>query len=82
MWREVFSRLDPQLRFLRSYEEIRPYADHCLERIVRVAFEEIMRLAVAEARASLRKGNKGYGAVVAMGSRIIGRAHDTAVTEH
>ena len=28
--------LDPQLRFVRSYEEIRPYAPHCRESIVRI----------------------------------------------
>ena len=32
-------RLDPQLRFGRSYEEIRPYAAYCKEWIVRVASE-------------------------------------------
>ncbi len=45
------SRLDPQLRFLRHYREIRPYAHHCLERIVRVPFEKRMRLAIEEAEA-------------------------------
>lgn len=30
------SHLDPQLRFVRSYEEIRPYTPHCRESIVRV----------------------------------------------
>jgi hypothetical protein len=30
------SYLDPQLRFVRSYEEIRPYAPHCRESILRV----------------------------------------------
>ena len=29
------SQLDPRLRFGRSYDEIRPYAEHCLEWIVR-----------------------------------------------
>jgi tRNA(adenine34) deaminase len=76
------SQLDPQLRFLRSYTEIRPYADHCKEMIVRVDFEEMMRLAIAEARASRLEGNKGYGAVVVLGHEILARAHDTAVTEH
>ncbi len=79
---QVFvSQLDPQLRFLRSYEEIRPYAPHCRERIVRVDFEEMMALAVEEAKISRQEGNKGYGAVVALGNRILGKAHDTAVTE-
>lgn len=77
----LLSRLDPELRFLRSYEEIRPHAEHCRERIVRVGFREMMRLAVEEAKVSRREGNKGYGAVVVLGDRIIGRAHDTATTE-
>ena len=76
------SRLDPQLRFLRSYAEIRPYTDYCRESIVRVDFEDMLRLAIAEARASRQDGNKGYGAVVVLGREILGKAHDTAVTEH
>jgi GNAT superfamily N-acetyltransferase len=34
------SGLDPQLKFIRSYEEIRPYANHCQESILRAGFEE------------------------------------------
>ncbi len=75
------SQLDPSLRFLRSYEEIRPYTSYCAESIVRLDFEEMMAIAIEEAKASKREGNKGYGAVVALGGRIIGRAHDTAITE-
>jgi tRNA(adenine34) deaminase len=77
----LISQIDPQLRFLRSYEEIRPHSDHCRERIVRVDFERMMAIAIEEAKASRQEGNKGYGAVVALGNRIIGKAHDTAVTE-
>jgi tRNA(Arg) A34 adenosine deaminase TadA len=76
----LLSCLDPQLRFLRSYVEIRPHAAFCRERIVRVDFEGMMRLALAEAVVSRREGNKGYGAVVALGDRIVGQAHDTAAT--
>jgi tRNA(adenine34) deaminase len=75
------SQIDPQLRFLRSYEEIRPYANHCREMIVRVDFAAMIRLALEEAEASRREGNKGYGAVVALGQRILSRAHDTTVTQ-
>ncbi|CAG0935360.1 Guanine deaminase [Thermoflexales bacterium] len=75
------SQLDPQLRFLRSYEEIRPYTPYCLERIVRVDFEALMRLAIEEARASRQEGNKGYGAVIVLEQRILAQAHDTAVTQ-
>lgn len=75
------SQIDPQLRFLRSYEEIRPYAKHCREMIVRVDFEAMMRLAIEEAQVSRQEGNKGYGAVVVLGQRILSRAHDTAVTQ-
>ena len=77
----LVSLLDPQLRFLRSYTEIRPYADHCREWIVRVDFDAMMELAIEEARASRRGGNKGYGAVVALGNRVVAQAHDTAATE-
>jgi tRNA(adenine34) deaminase len=74
------SQLDPQLRFLRSYEEIRPYAPHCLERIVRVDFVQMMKVAIEEAKRSRQEGNKGYGAVVAFGNQILAQAHDTAAT--
>jgi tRNA(Arg) A34 adenosine deaminase TadA len=75
------SQMDPQLRFLRSYEEIRPYSHHCRERIIRLDFNEIMAVAIKEAQQSLKEGNKGYGAVVVLGEKIIGQAHDTAVSE-
>lgn len=75
------SLLDPELRFLRDYREIRPYSDHCLERIVRVDFPSMMRIAVEEAQASRREGNKGYGAVIAVGDTVLARSHDTAVTK-
>jgi tRNA(adenine34) deaminase len=77
----LVSQLDPQLRFLRSYAEIRPHADHCRERILRVDFEEMMAVAVEAAKTSRRAGNKGYGAVVALGNNILGKAYDTTVTE-
>jgi tRNA(Arg) A34 adenosine deaminase TadA len=77
----LVSQLDAQLRFLRSYDEIRPHADHCRERIVRVNFKGMMAIAIEEAKISRREGNKGYGAVVALGNRILGKAHDTAATE-
>jgi tRNA(Arg) A34 adenosine deaminase TadA len=76
------SQLDPQLRFLRSYEEIRPYASHCHEMIVRVDFEALMHLALEEAQTSSRDGNQGYGAVVVLGQRVLSRAHNTAMTQH
>ena len=78
----LVSQLDPQLRFHRSYEEIRPYSHHCKEMIVRIDFEQMMSLALEEASISKSEGNKGYGAVVAFGNRILGKAHDTAVTEN
>ena len=75
------SQLDPQLRFLRSYEEIRPHASHCREMIIRVDFEALMRLALEEARVSRQEGNQGHGAVVALGERILSHAHDTVATQ-
>lgn len=56
----LFSQLDPQLRFLRSYEDIRPHSKHCREMIVRVDFEGMMAIAVEEAKASIHEGNKGF----------------------
>ena len=76
------SRIDPQLRFLRSYQEIRPHALLCKETIFRMDFEAMMRLALEEAGISLAEGNKGYGAVVVLGDRILALAHDTAVTQN
>ena len=77
----LVSQLDPQLRFLRSYAEIRPYAAHCRERIVRIDFERMLAFAAEEAHASVPDGKPGHGAVVALGNRIVGRAHDLAVSE-
>ncbi|HEY0328150.1 MAG TPA: nucleoside deaminase [Rhodopseudomonas sp.] len=77
----LLSRIDPQLRFLRDYAQIRPYSAHCLEKIVRISFKQRMRLAIDEARLSRRQGNKGYGAVAVLGDRIVSQAHDTAVTD-
>jgi tRNA(Arg) A34 adenosine deaminase TadA len=77
----LVSQLDPQLRFLRSYEDIRPHAEHCRERIVRVDFAGMMAIAIEEAKISRQEGNMGYGAVVALGNQIIGKAHDTVMTE-
>jgi len=77
----LLSQLDPQLRFHRSYLEIRPYSPHCKEMIIRMDFEEIMKIAIEEAKISKSEGNKGYGAVVVVGKQILGKAHDTTITE-
>ncbi len=77
----LLSQLDPQLRFLRSYDEIRPYSGHCKEMIAQVDFNEMMAVAAEQARASKRAGDKGYGAVVALGRRILASANDTTVTD-
>jgi tRNA(Arg) A34 adenosine deaminase TadA len=44
-------------------------------------YEGFMAIALREARRSLREGNKGFGAVLIKDSRVLGRAHDTEVTE-
>lgn len=75
------SQIDSQLRFLRNYQEIRPYSPYCKEMIIRLDFDEMMGLAIAEAKKSKRSGNKGYGAVVVIGKEILGIGHDTAITE-
>jgi len=77
----LLSQLDPQLRFHRSYQEIRPNAPHCRERIIRLDFARIMKLAIKEARTSKAEGNKGYGAVVILDGKVVGRAYDTATTQ-
>jgi tRNA(Arg) A34 adenosine deaminase TadA len=41
----------------------------------------MMKIAIEEARISKSEGNKGYGAVVILGKQILGKAHDTTVTE-
>jgi len=76
----LISRLDPRLRFFRDYDEIRPHAPHCREGIIRLDFDDLMGQALEEARASRAGGNKGYGAVVALGRQVIARCHDTAIT--
>ncbi len=48
---------------------------------MRVDFERMMRLAIVEACESISEGNKGYGAVVARGDQVLGKGHDTAVTD-
>jgi tRNA(adenine34) deaminase len=71
------SRLDPRLRFVRDYSAIRPHAGYCREQIVRVDVEGLMREALQEALTAKAEGNKGYGAVVVMGDRVLARAHDS-----
>ncbi len=76
-----FSRINPALRFHRSYEEIRPHADYCRERIIRIDLEGTMREAIREAERSRAEGGRAGGAVVMLGERIIARAHDVAGAE-
>lgn len=45
-----------------------------------VDLEKLMRLAIDEARTSLREGNSGFGAVIAEFGEIIAHAHDTDTT--
>jgi tRNA(Arg) A34 adenosine deaminase TadA len=75
------SWFDPRFRFLRDYDEIRPWSHHCRERIVRVDLEGAMRLAIAQAGASRRAGDKGYGAAVVLGERVLSCRPDTASSE-
>lgn len=79
---QVFvSWFDPRLRFLRNYEWMRPRFDGCCERILRVDLESLMRRAIEGAKRSRESGNKGYGAIVALGNRVLAAAHDTAARE-
>jgi len=77
----LLSCLDPELRFVRHYSEVRPEHPHCKETILRLDFGEMMSIALAEARESRTTGNKGYGATVVLGDRVLSSAHDTASTE-
>jgi tRNA(Arg) A34 adenosine deaminase TadA len=45
------------------------------------SYERFMAIALREAKKSLREGNKGFGAVLVKDSRVLGRTHDTEVTE-
>ncbi len=76
------SQLNPQLRFYRSYEEIRPYSYHCREKIIKTDFGNYMNIALNEAQISKKEGNKGYGAVIVYDREILSEAHDTAITEN
>ncbi len=42
--------------------------------------EKLMRVAIEEARISLREGNSGFGAVIIKGRDVISKAHDTDKT--
>jgi len=42
--------------------------------------ERFMRIAIEEARASLKEGNSGFGAVILQGHDVISKAHDTDKT--
>ena len=76
------SYLDPRLRFVRDYDHLRPHEPFCAEGIVRIDLEALMAVAIEEARQSRAEGNKGYGAVVVRGKRLLAQAHDTAVTDN
>ena len=75
------SELDPQLRFWRSYDHIRPHAPSCREAIYRIDFESMMRLAIEEAEISRSAGDEASGAVLVLGQEVIATGHDT-VLEH
>lgn len=75
------SQIDPEIRFYRSYEKIRPYHTHCEERLVQLDFEKFMEMAIEEATISKDEGNHGFGAVVVMNGEILSTGHDTTNTE-
>lgn len=75
------SRLDPQLRFWRSYEHIRPHASSCREAIFKIEFDTMMRFAIEEANAARREGNRGSGAAVVFCREVIATGHAGAQTE-
>jgi tRNA(adenine34) deaminase len=69
------SELDPQLRFWRSYDHIRPHAPSCREAIYRIDFESMMRLAIEEAEIARSAGNEACGAVLVLGQDVIATGH-------
>jgi tRNA(Arg) A34 adenosine deaminase TadA len=75
------SRINPELRFHRSYQEIRPFTSYCKEKIIRYDFNAYMRHAIHEAQIGMSEGNAGYGAVVVYEDQIIGKAHNTVNTD-
>ena len=77
----LISQLDPQLRFLRSYEEIRPKVSYCKEWIVRIDFECLMRLAIEQGKISKTTGNTGHGVVICLGNHIVALEHDTSTVD-
>jgi tRNA(Arg) A34 adenosine deaminase TadA len=46
-----------------------------------ITFDDAMKVAIEEARVSLREGNHGFGAVVVKNNRIISRVHDCEETQ-
>jgi tRNA(adenine34) deaminase len=44
--------------------------------------ERFMRVALAEARKGMNKGNRPFGAVIVKDGRIVARAHSTAISGH
>ncbi len=76
------SDLDPQLRFWRSYDLIRPHAPACREAIYRIDFESMMRLAIEEAEISRSAGNEASGAVLVWGQEVIATDHETVFEDH
>ena len=77
----LISQIDPQLRFYRSYQEIRPHSFHCKEGIYRLDFQQMMALAFKEACQAKNGGNKARGAVIVLENKVIAAAQDTTTTE-
>lgn len=69
------SGLDPQLRFWRSYEHIRPHASSCREAIYKIHFETMMRYALEQAETGRADVNEVYGAVMVFCKEIIATGH-------
>ena len=53
-----------------------------IEMMGNTELSKYMKIAIEEARISLREGNKGFGAVIIKNEAIISRAHDTEVTDN
>ncbi len=72
------SRLDPRLRFYRSYAQIRPHAPSCREWIARVDFDASLRAASAISAAG--SGPAG-GAIVRMDDRVVATSPTPCLAE-
>ncbi len=72
------SQINPQLRFYRSYSQIRPFASGCREGIFVLEFTAMLAAAHEAATAEEDRRSKARGAVLVLGSHVVGRARQAS----